>query len=290
MLGQMNQWDSYRRFYRDIEQVLRDQEELAHQTGEVGRRTLTKELKDLQPHDLADLKCLAERQLDLARRWIGFEQEMDAISRQLQATDPLAAENVAEAAEEARNLTLTAQMHSAAGDLRDNQIGQVSGRHKDIIQGLQKVFDILANRRRYEQAGLVKKYMEAEPALAELHQREEGLRKELEKAAAQTDPLKRKAELQRLAHEQEALQREAEEMARRLERMTAEQAGRTAQQAGRQMGQAGKEATAGAAAARRGRPPRPPRAWKMLAASWPSSVFGRKRNWPWSSSPAWTTP
>ena len=66
LLGRMNQWGSYRRFYHDVEQLLRDQELLAHEAAEVGRLTLTKDLKDLQPQEAADLKVLAQRQLDCA--------------------------------------------------------------------------------------------------------------------------------------------------------------------------------------------------------------------------------
>ncbi len=252
MLGRMNQWDSYRRFFRDVEQLLSDQEELARGTAEVGRRTLTKELKDLQPQELADLKVLAERQLDLARRLDRLQQEMDAVSRQLQATDPLAAGNVADAAEEARSLAVAAQMHSAAGSLQDNQIGQVTQQHKQIVEDLQKVLDILANRRRYELAGLVKKQKEAEAEAADLQRRQDGLRKKIKEAAALGDAARRKAELERLAREQEKLQEETRLLAQRLERILAGDAAAAAQQAGGQMGQASKEAAAGHAGAAAG--------------------------------------
>ena len=58
MLDQLRQWDDYRRFHRDVAQLLREQEELARGAAEVGRRTLTRELKDLSPQETADLKVL----------------------------------------------------------------------------------------------------------------------------------------------------------------------------------------------------------------------------------------
>ncbi len=67
LLGQLARWDSYRRFHREIGQLLRDQEDVARRTSEVGRRTLTQDLRDLSPQDAADLKVAAGRQLELAR-------------------------------------------------------------------------------------------------------------------------------------------------------------------------------------------------------------------------------
>ncbi len=248
MLGRMNQWGSYRRFHRDVEQLLRDQEELVRQTAEVGRRTLSQELRDLQPQDLADLKVLAERQLDLGRRLDRLQQEMDAVGGQLQASDAAAAENVADAAEEARSLAIAAQMRAAAARLQENQIGQASGQHKQIIEDLEKVLDILANRRHYELTGLLKKQRAAEAELDELYRRHEDLRKQIAAAAAETDPAKRQADLDRLAPEQKAIQEATRRMARLLERILAEQAAGSAAAAGQQMGQAGQQARRGNAA------------------------------------------
>ncbi len=185
--------------------------------------------------------------------WIGSSRRMDAVSRQLQPADPrrrnAPAENVADAAEEARSLAITAQMHAAAGSLQENQIGQVSGQHKQIIEDLQKVLDILANRRRYELSGLVKKQQQAEadagrtaPPPGRTQQEDGGGRRG-------SRPRQTQGRLERLAHEQEAIQEETKRMARRLERILAEQAGRSAEQAGQQMGQAGQQAAGGNAAA-----------------------------------------
>ncbi len=65
MIGQLGQWDSYRRFLAEIGQLLRDQQALMQRTAEVGRRTLTQSLRDLAPADAEELKAAAERQLEL---------------------------------------------------------------------------------------------------------------------------------------------------------------------------------------------------------------------------------
>ncbi len=245
MLGQLNRWDSYRRFHRDMAQLLREQEDLARQVAELGRRTLTKEVRDLPPQDVADLKVLTEGQLDLARRLDRIEQEMDAVGADLQQSDPLAAETVADALAEARRLAISAQMRTVGGRLPDNQIGQVTVQHKQILQDLQEVLDILANKRQPELARLVKKLREAEADLAGLERKQAGLRKKMADGASQPDTAKRARELERLAREQEQLQQETQRMARRLERLLAEQAGQQARQAAEQMAHAGQEAAQG---------------------------------------------
>jgi hypothetical protein len=54
MLGDLAQWDNYRRFHREIAQLLRDQEEIATQTKEVGRQTLASQWRDLDPRQQED--------------------------------------------------------------------------------------------------------------------------------------------------------------------------------------------------------------------------------------------
>jgi hypothetical protein len=269
ILGRMSQWGSYRRFQHEVEQLLRDQELLAHEATEVGRLTLTKDLKDLRPQEAADLTVLAQRQLDLARRLDRLLQEMDAVGAQLKESDPAAenagpanaapanaaaedaaaAQNIADAAEEARNLAIVAEMRAAAGGLQENQIGQAVCQHKELVENLQKVLDILAHRRRHELTGLVKKQQAAEAELEALQDREDELSRKLAAAARLADPAQRNAETERLAQDQDAVRAETRRMARLLVRILAEEAGRSADRAGDQMGQAGRQAAGGHAAA-----------------------------------------
>jgi hypothetical protein len=245
MLGQLNQWDNYRRFQRDMTQLLRDQEELTRQTAEVGSHTLTKEPKDLSPQELIDLKVLAERQFDLARRLDRLQQEMESAARELHESDPATAENVADAVEESRRLAIGSQMRTAAGHLPENQIGQVSVEHQQIVHNLQEVLDILANRRHRELARLVKHYQEAESELATIERKQTGLRKKLAESEHEPDAAKRRNELQRLVQQQQELQQQAQRMARRLEQLLAEKSARDARQAAEQMRKAAEHAAAG---------------------------------------------
>ena len=121
MLGRLNRWDGYRRFHRELSQLLRDQEELARQAAELGRRTLASDLRDLPPEEAADLKVFADRQVDLAGRLDRIEQDMEAVGYELKQSDAAAAENLAAALEESRRTAIAAQMRRRAGTFQENQ-------------------------------------------------------------------------------------------------------------------------------------------------------------------------
>jgi hypothetical protein len=245
MLAQLAQWDSYRRFYRQLAQLLRDQEDLARGAAELGRRTLTKDLKDLTPQEATELRTLAVQQLDLGRRLDRILPAMDQAGLDLRQNDPLAAETVADALKEARRLGISGQMRSCGGNLQDNQLGQAAQRQKTIIQNLQEVLDILANRRQNELTRLVKKLQEAESDLAEIERQQAALQEQMENSLQDSDQARRRGELQRLGREQERLQQQTQGVARTLQRLLADQAGRTAGQAAGQMGQAAQQAAEG---------------------------------------------
>jgi len=245
LLDQLARWDDYRRFHREISQVLRDQQELSQRTAEVGRRTLTKDLKDLRPQELADLKVLASRQLELGRQLDRIQQAMQRTSSQLQQSDPLAAQTVADALDEARRRAISGQMRSAGGQVDRNQIGQATRGQAQIARDLQEVLDILANRRQHELVRLIEKLKEAEEDLADVQRRQTEVQNEMQRAAAEPDDAQNRRRLEQLARKQEQLQRETEQMARRLQRLLAEQAARTTGQAAGQMGRAGQCAAGG---------------------------------------------
>ena len=74
LLAGMRRWEDYRRFHREVAQLLRDQEETARNTSALGVQTIGRELKELSPPETADLKILAEHQLELARREVGWSR------------------------------------------------------------------------------------------------------------------------------------------------------------------------------------------------------------------------
>ena len=245
LLGQLSRWDDFRRFHRDVGQLHRDQEALLARTTELARRTLGKAPKDLVPQEAADLKIAGRDQFEIARRLDGIQHRMQQAVDQLQDSDPLAAETVADALDSARRLAIDATMRAAAGDAVRNQMGQAIGRQKQVIEDLLEVLDVLANRREHELARLIKKLREAEADLAEMAARQENLQDQFEQAAAEPDDETRRRRLERLGKEQEALQEDAERIERRLERLMADQAAQSAGQAAEKMSEAGQCASQG---------------------------------------------
>jgi Domain of unknown function (DUF4175) len=146
LLAQFAQNNSSLRFERELNQLLREQEDTARQTAETGRRTLTKELKDLPPQDAADLKIIASRQFEHARSLDRILQDMDRSGAEMQTSDPLAARIVAIALDQAGRMGIGGQMRSCADNLRQNQIGQAAELQATIIDDLRQIIDILIHQ------------------------------------------------------------------------------------------------------------------------------------------------
>jgi len=229
MLARLRQWNDYRRFHREVAQLLRDQEELARNATALGSQTVGRDLKELTPQELADLKILAEHQLELARRETRLEEEMEQTIASLGQSEPLAAETLADAVAEARRLAIAADMSAAGIKIQNNGLGLVPADQQRVLQNVQEVLDILANNRRQELARLAKKLGEADKDLNALRRQQERLRRKTDESAGQLnskDPQgdRQKAELQELARRQEELRQQAQQLKRRLERLLAEEA------------------------------------------------------------------
>jgi hypothetical protein len=245
LMGELAQWDGFRRFSRDVGQLLRDQEQLTRETAEAGRETITQELNDLTPQQQADLKKLAQRQTELARRLEETERQMRQSQSDMENDEPLSAASISDALEHARRKSISGQMRSSGQSVERNQVGQAAVGQQQAASDLQEMLDILSHRKEHELSQLVKKLKEAEQELSALRKQQEGLRKKILEAAKNPDEQQRRRELQRLAREERELQQQAERLARRLQRLQAEQAGQQIGQAAGKMGQSGQQGEEG---------------------------------------------
>jgi hypothetical protein len=244
-IARFARWDGYRRLHRELGQLVRDQQDAARRTSDVGRRTLARDLRDLSPQDATDLNIAATQQLDLARLLDRLLQEADQAIAELRKTDPLAADTVADALDQARRLAISGQMRTAAGQIQQNQIGQATAAQKQIIENLREVLDVLARQSQNELVRLVKKLKEVEADLAALEQQQDDLHAQI--ATAAKDAKTRR--LQQLARQQQQLHEQTERLSRELARLQAETAAQAATLAARQMADAGERAGQGDAAA-----------------------------------------
>jgi len=242
------EWDNYRRFHRQILQLTQEQKETARRTAELGNSTVGKRLEDLPPPQRADLKILAAAQLEYARRLEQILQEMDQAGSELQQSDPLAAETVADALAEARRLAVSSRMQTSGEDLANNRVYQAAALQEQIVTDLQQVLDVLTGRRQQELARLLAKLSQAEADLLGLEREQESLRKRIEACGQMPDEEPRRQQLERLRREQEQLQQKTEQMATRLERLLADGASRATARAAARMAQAAQSAGQGDAA------------------------------------------
>ena len=236
MLSEMGQWESYRRFARDVAGLQRDQEQIAQATKEVGQKTLGRDMKELDAQQQADLKKLAAQQVELGRRLEKVQQEMAQTSQSLAETDPLSAATISDGLHQAEQQAISGQMRQSSQRLERNQLGQAAEQQAKIAQDLEELMGILSNRREQELTRLVKQLRESERQLAQLRKEQAGLRKQMRTLADKSES-ERKQQLERLTREQKKLEEQAGRLARRLERLQAEQAGR------RRVGRGRKDAT-----------------------------------------------
>ncbi len=232
LLDELTEWDNYRRFHREVAQLVRDQEALSSETADLARATLTRELRDLSSEEVAELRVAAARQAELGRRLERLLVEMDRTEERLRESEPLAAQTVADAAARAAERQVAGGMRQTAGRIEQNQMGQATAGQERIEAELAELADILANRREHELARLEQTLGEAAEDLDRLAQRQEDLRRQFAEAAE--SPLS-PDEADRLAREQEALAAETDRAARRLRRLLADRAARAAHDAARRM-------------------------------------------------------
>lgn len=220
LLGRLARWDDYRRFQRELNQLLQQQQDLSARGAQLAEQTLTRPLSELTPQQSAGLHALSAEQLMLAQQFDRTLHQMQLATAELQQADPLAAQALADAAAEARRLALGAQMRFCAENFRENRMGQALSAQKLIIEGLQELLDVLSGRRDLELSRLLGKLEQSHKELSELVERQQTIRQQLASASLLPAAAQRK-ELHRLAGAQDQLRTLAEQLARRLERLEA---------------------------------------------------------------------
>lgn len=239
LLGELTEWDSYRRFAREISRIRQNQGEILQETEQTRLDTLGKELRDLDPQERTNLRRLAERQTELARRFDKIQSRMDRMRVELQDTDPLAAETLADAIDVARRSAIGGQMHESARHVDQNRVGQAVETQKAITSSLQELIDTLANRREHELDRRLRKMDEAADELKELRKKVKELQDKTEQSKNQSDEQTRKRELERLSREHKELAEQAKRLARRLQRLQASRSASLIEEASSQLDAAG---------------------------------------------------
>jgi hypothetical protein len=216
-LADMDRWDNYRRVVHQFDQLLADQRAAAEDAVQLGPNSQGKRITELTERQLADLKNLAERQLELGRRLDRAEQEMQQTAVELRQSIPAAAQTMSAALGEALRRAISARMQSAGADVRENRLGQAVPAQRQIVQDLQAVLDLLADRRRSGSAGADENSARLKQAVADLYRRQQELfdgTRQYENLRGKTGQLPRSdaAGVKDLAGRQKSLQGETDRL------------------------------------------------------------------------------
>lgn len=153
-LDALGRWESSRGLQREIEQLLRDQEAVSTATAALGRRTVSRDLRDLSSQDATALKEASGSQRELARRLDRALEGMEQAGAALRTSDPEVADTLTVALDEARRQTISGEMRRVGDQIRENQMGQAAAGQRRIAGGLREILDILVERRRPSAARL----------------------------------------------------------------------------------------------------------------------------------------
>jgi hypothetical protein len=216
MLGQLSQWDSYRRLATEVGRLRREQEDVRQRTDALRRETLSKDVPDLTDAQRVVLFRLTEQQNDIALRFDALQGRMDVTRQKLAADDPLAAATLVDAMAMVQRAGVGGGMRDAARKMETNRLSQASEQQDEVIRRLGELQDILANRRqdtqenlRYERLG---RLLQAVTELLDRQQRLANETRQFDQASQTADgatPADRSDAIQRLAAEQATLGQDA---------------------------------------------------------------------------------
>ncbi len=245
LLGNLSQWDSYRRFSRQVSSLRNDQQALTEQTGQMRLETLSKNLQQLSPQEKADLAKLALRQTELARRLESLLTGMEQMQSELGGKDPLAAETLADAVELARSGGLSGRMRRTSQQIGENRLGQATGEQQQVGEALDELLDTLTGRREHELSRQLDKLKEASDELRGLQEQAKGLREKMEAASQNPIEQEKRRELERLKKDARAQQEQMRRLERKLERLRAEKSAESLARAAESSQRAGEAAEQG---------------------------------------------
>lgn len=239
LLGDLEEWDNYRRFAREISRLRGDQQGLAKETQKVQAETLSKSVRDLAPQELAALRRTAQRQTELGRQLDKLLSRMGDARQKLAESQPLAAATLADALEAARDNGISSQMLETARSIERNQLGVATQEQQRLEASLSELLDILSGRKEHELERRLTQMRESAAEMSSLQKQLADTRAKTAAAAQTKNEAERKRQLERLAKEQQRIAEETERLARRLERLQAERSSQTTSAAGQKSGDAG---------------------------------------------------
>ncbi|MBI1324315.1 DUF4175 family protein [bacterium] len=234
MLGEMSQLESVRGLINETKQIAAAQEEANKALEEVANNPemMGKNADQLPAEAKADLENRAARQNELARQLQNLQERLGEMANRMAEQDPIDAAGLQEAAQNSRDRGTTGKMNDAAAQIAANRTNAAREAQQQALKEVQQLADDIQNRKEKELARLVKQLKESEQAIRDLKRAQVENLMKTRQAGQEKDDAKRKAELQKLARQEQQIQEEVKRQLQKLQRIrSAQQAARAGQQA-----------------------------------------------------------
>jgi hypothetical protein len=157
-----------------INDLLRQQKEVAAQTQDAGKDNLGKRPEEMSPQDRQKLEAAADAQAKLADRTAKALDAMKKAADALSKTDPAAAEAMSKAAATAQQQQVTQQQQKAADSAKQNQQASAQSAQQQAELGLQMIAADLEQAERRKLAQLSKQLEELQQQITNLIRRQAG--------------------------------------------------------------------------------------------------------------------
>ena len=240
MLAGMSRFDEVKDAAKDAKALLKQQEQSIKDAAEAASKPdmMGKPQADLTPEQKADLANQAARQNELAKGVQDLQNKIENMASKLDASDPLAARALKDAAEQLRKQSTAAKMGEVADQLEKNQMGQAQAGQEQARRDVKKMIEEIEDRRGKELSRLVAELKAAEADLKKLRDQQAANLKKTQEARQNPDPQKRADELKQLAKEQKKLQEELQKQMAKLAKLNNQAGARPGQKASEAMAKA----------------------------------------------------
>jgi hypothetical protein len=141
---QLVEWENYRRFSREADQLWREQMKIQETTETLQPMTVGREQRELEPGERAALKRLEMQQADLTRRFENLLERLTGKEQSLADSEPELAENLAAGSQVARDENVAGLLREITRRLEQNQLGQALADQQTASEGLEQVSRALA--------------------------------------------------------------------------------------------------------------------------------------------------
>ncbi len=240
MLAGLSKFDEVKDVAKEAKGLLRQQEQAIKEAAEAAAKPEMdgKAQADLTPEQKADLANQAAKQNEIAKGVQNVEAKLEKMASKLEATDPLAARALRDAAEQTKKQGTAPKMGEIADQLDKNQMRQARAGQEQARRDLKKMIQEIEDRKGKELSRLVAELKAAEADLKKLRDQQAANLKKTQQARQEADPQKRADELKKLAKEQKQLQEDLKKQMAKLSKLNNQAGAKPGQKAAEAMAKA----------------------------------------------------